>query len=182
MGRQSRRKRDRQPRKEGPTLFTVVTVVDQTDEELVTTARNVAARSHRDTVMVAMVVHGYDHDPRELHEIPEVVTHMRRLVDFGFISILTRSSTMPALGGIDMGGFRVFGALEAWAFAEGMFSPGGVFGAGVVSIPMDAVKRFTDEVFPAAGEALRRNMRRFPDAVANPNLILEGEIGADDGR
>jgi hypothetical protein len=159
--------RHRPPRGEGLTLINVVTTVDETDEELITTARNVAGQSNGRTFMVVMTVHGYDDDPRELHRIPEVRPLMRRLVDFGFISVLTRSSMVPELGGVDLGGFCMFGALEVWAFAEGKF------GGGRLKLTLNDVRKFTEEVFPAAGEALRRNLRRYADVPADPGLILE---------
>ena len=126
------------------------------------------------TAMVAMVVHGFDDDPRELHEIQvEVVAHMGRLVDFGFISVLTRSSTLPELGGFDTGAIYMFGAFEVWWFAGGMFA-----GGGTLAIPQSAVDHFRDVVYPAAGERLRANLRKYPHAVANPDLGFEQRLGS----
>lgn len=163
--------RNRPPRDGGGgTLFNVITTVDATDEELVTTARNAATQAPGPNRFVFMGVYGYDDDPRELHEIPEVRPHMRRLVDFGFISILTRSSMLPELGGIG-GPFRAFGAFEVWAFAEGMFA------GGRIEFTSADVDRFVKDVYPSAGEALRRNLRKFADVPANPDLMLVGGPG-----
>jgi hypothetical protein len=158
--------RNRPSREDGLTLVNVVTSVDQTDEELVTTARNVAGQVPGKTRLVILTISGYDDDPRELHEIPEAMGHLRRLVEFGFISILTRSGVLPELGGLGMDQRFVYGALEVWAFAEGMnVGPR-------LDLSKSDVDRFTNEVFPAAGEALRRNLRRYADAEADPSLIL----------
>jgi hypothetical protein len=161
--------KDRPPRDEGGALLVVGTAVDETDEELVTAARNVAEQHAGQAALVFMSVYGYDADPRELWEIPEVRAHCRRLVDFGFISILVRSSIVPELGG-EGGPFAVFGAFEVWAFAEGKFA------GGRITFTAADVERFTAEVFPAAGEALRRNLRRFADVPANPDLLIEGRL------
>lgn len=60
---------------------------------------------------------GWDHDERELYEIPEAIALAQRLIQHGFISVLHGSTLMekeekPWLG-------RMFGAMEVWALGTG---------------------------------------------------------------
>jgi hypothetical protein len=156
----------------GPDLAT-------TDEELVVMVTDIldeAKRHPRIRFVMAVRGHNYYHyDLRELREIPEMVPYMRRLVDFGYIAILDRSATIPELGGVDTGDQHfeygpgqifVFGAIEAWAFAQGLFA------GGRLDLAAGHVRQFLEEGLPAAGESLRRNLRRFPHVVPEPDLIL----------
>jgi hypothetical protein len=71
--------------------------------------------------LIVCSIYGFDEDPRELHEIPEVRGFCRRLVSVGFISYLDYASTLlpeerqtaPGLG-----------AFEVWACGEGIMRNG----------------------------------------------------------
>lgn len=73
-------------------------------------------------------VDGYEHDQRELWEIPEVKSFFQKLVKCGFISFLEISATAEGLTRLDKEitsvGFPGFGALEVWMIAKGMMHKG----------------------------------------------------------
>jgi hypothetical protein len=165
--------RNRPPRDPGRALISVITYVGMPDEELIVQARTVATHPRIRNALVLMAVDGYDDDGRRgLYEVPEVPPHMRRMVELGLISILTRSAVIPELGGIP-GPLGFFGAFEVWAMGEGMMRPGGEHGSGLLRCTNGDIRRFLEVVYPAAAEALRRNLRRFPHVVPDPDLILD---------
>lgn len=63
-------------------------------------------------------IFGYDEDPRELWQIPEVKILCERLVNLGFISILEPTTLFTEEKGFD----AFFGALEIWALSKGLFT------------------------------------------------------------
>lgn len=90
--------------------------LDETNDELhrhlltMKRAREVGCAS------VVCFVGGYDRDPRELYEVPEVRAFCRRLVGQGFISYLDFSTTIPPHHENHPG---AWGAAEVWLCAEG---------------------------------------------------------------
>lgn len=71
-----------------------------------------------ENVPFTLFVSGYDDDPRELWEIPEVVDFFHRCIDAGVISLLPFSTMVtpnPVPG---------LGALEVWLMAHGRWSRG----------------------------------------------------------
>ena len=102
-------------------------------------AKNVAGSSDGKTAMVAMVVHGFDDDPRELHEIPEVVAHMGLDCGFRIHVDWTRSSTLPGIGRIFVHGCN----LHVRCVLKCGGSPGDVRGRrGGSRVPQSAVDHF----------------------------------------
>jgi hypothetical protein len=158
-------------------LLVVPTTLDQSDEEMIAQIRAVMEHCHRHPCAVVTTVDGYDDDPRELWEIPEVGAHLRRLVDFGFVAILLRSSTVRELGApshwVDC---PAFGAFEVWAHGLGLFA-----GGGRLRMPMAeagaVLRMFAEDVFPAAEEALKRNLHRFAHVPANARLLMQPRGG-----
>jgi hypothetical protein len=153
------------------------TVIDQTDEELVAQVKALQdeQRRHRGSfeILVTMFVHGFDADPRELWKIPEVRAHFRRLVDFGFIAILMKSGTMPALGGGGLGiDFPGMGAFEVWAHGQEPTR------TGRNTFDETIVRDFELTVLPAAERALQRNLERFAHVPANPDLMINMTPGS----
>lgn len=68
-----------------------------------------------------LTISGYDDDPRDLWNIPEVVSFMKRLVDIGFISILevsTNSKELMRTEYKDIDKLPGFGAIEVWMMAN----------------------------------------------------------------
>jgi hypothetical protein len=157
-------------------LMLVGTALEQSDEELIAQIRAVMEHCRRHPCHVVTGVWGYDDDPRKLWEIPEVGAHLRRLVDFGFIAILVRSTMVRELGApahwVDC---PAFGAFEVWALGLGLFAGGGSF-----RMPMAEAKvlleTFARDVFPAAEAALERNLHRFAHVPADPRLLMQGRL------
>jgi hypothetical protein len=151
-------------------LIFVQTALDQSDEEMIAEIRAVMEFSRRHPCFAVAGVHGYDDDPRELWEIPEVNPHFRRLVDFGLIAILARSTTIRALGAPAwMAGIPALGAFEVWLYGHGLLQ------TGRNKLPEALVKTFAGTVFPAAEKALRRNLHRYAHVPANRGLLTEFE-------
>jgi hypothetical protein len=150
----------------------VGTALDQSDEDLIAQIRAVMEHCRRHPCHVVTSVWGYDDDPREVWEIPEVGAHLRRLVDFGFIAILVRSSTVRELGApaywVDC---PAFGAFEVWAHGLGLFAGGGRLRMPMAEMAL--LRTFEKDVFPAAEAALKRNLHRFAHVPANPRLLMQ---------
>jgi hypothetical protein len=149
-------------------LIFVQTSLDQSDEELIAEIRAVMEYSRRHPAGAMMIIQGFEDDPRELWEIPEVQAHLRRLVDFGFIAILARSTGVRELGVPDyLADCPGFGAFEVWAHGRGLLR------TGSNEIPEALVEMFEGTIFPAAEESLQRNLHRYAHVPANPELMLE---------
>lgn len=104
-----------------PQLLAVT--VDMTDEQLlegVWKSYIVCDLTHRG---FGLTISGYDDDPRELFEIPEVVKFCRRILNLGFMSILEVSTQSPELKSEDSWGLG-FGALEIWCIARNLVTTG----------------------------------------------------------
>lgn len=92
-----------------PDLTLIILATDMTDDELK------ASMVSYNTIVTAtkrgayVTVSGYDHDTRELFEIPEVVEFFQRLVQLGFISLLA----------IDTREAEVLDAFHVWGIANG---------------------------------------------------------------
>ena len=65
---------------------------------------------------------GYDDDPRELWEVPEVVTLFKRMIDMGMLSIMWPN--VPGAEDYDPHPLGL-GALQLWAIATGQMKKGG---------------------------------------------------------
>jgi hypothetical protein len=149
-----------------PTVMLLYAMPGMTDEELATMTRGaVRARAEDSRTIVAMGVGGFDDDPRELYDIPEARAFLRRLVDFGVIAALIGSTQCPELGAPSPQQAprlaSVLGGFEVWLYATGRIPRGGQ----LLTTPAEAqatFKTFTEEVLPAAAEAMRRNLRRYP--------------------
>jgi hypothetical protein len=98
-------------------LINLVTYVGMPDSEIIGLMRDAKDARERGVKLMGCVVHGYNDDPRELHEIPEVQELCRRLVALGFIGFLEPATSLQGLPGY-MGG-AVFGAWEVWKLARG---------------------------------------------------------------
>ncbi len=77
-------------------------------------------RESQPGVHIVCLVGGFNEDPRELCEIPEVRGFCRRLMGQGFASYLDPATTFPA--GQKTG--KAWGAFELWLCAEGLMKPG----------------------------------------------------------
>ena len=150
-----------------PDLIFLVTTLDQTDEQLVAQVRAVMEFARGHPCRVVATVHGFDDDPRDLREIPEVRAHLRRLVNFGLIALLVRSTTVRQLGAApDQADSPLWGAFEVWAHGLGLYSGGRL--RMPMAEAMAMLKTFAEDILPAAGEALRRNLERY--ATTSPPI------------
>jgi hypothetical protein len=147
-------------------LIFVQTAVDQSDESLIAGIRAVREHSRRHPCWVALIIHGYDDDPRELWEVAEVRAHLRRLVDFGFIAILARSTGIHGLAPESLIGCPGLGGFEVWVHGHGLLQ------AGENAIPKALVQTFAGTIFPAACESLERNLLRFAHVPADSRLLV----------
>lgn len=69
-----------------------------------------------------LTISGYDHDSRELWEIPEMKTLTRRLVNIGFISLLEMSTQLKSMQDPDPIYRCTYGAFEVWAHSKGLLN------------------------------------------------------------
>lgn len=101
--------------------YGLVLTLEMSNADLVEIMRSLRRiRSSGDPARIVCSIHGFDDDPRELWNIPEVQSFCRRLIDIGFISDLEFAphwepdlSGTPGQGGL--------GAVEIWLMAEGRF-------------------------------------------------------------
>ena len=99
---------------------------------------------------VGCTIGGFDADPRELHQIPEVRAFARRLVDQSFISMLDVTHN-PRLVPPTLLSRGAMGALEVWLLAIGAWRV--VEGGSRASLDLGELKYFAREVLPAANAA-----------------------------
>jgi hypothetical protein len=107
-------------------------------------ARDQRGGSRGDRVVTTCCVAGFDHDPRELGEIPEARALCRRAVQLGLISWLDVSTVIPELCHPALAGLRAgagLGAFELWAISEGL-----VRGAGKHAVTKETLERFRDDL------------------------------------
>lgn len=90
---------------------------DMTDDELKESIHQMYPMCQKMTEGFTLTISGYDNDPRELWEIPEVIKFCKKLIDLGFPALLKMG------GGLDekepMPGHPGFGVLEIWLIATG---------------------------------------------------------------
>ncbi len=88
--------------------------LDMTNEELLDLMLGMKLSRENGAANVVCFISGFNHDKRELFDIPEVRAFCRRLVDQAFISYLDFCTNYPGSE------FRnSLGALEIWLTAEG---------------------------------------------------------------
>lgn len=71
------------------------------------------------TKHVTCTISGFEHDPRELHEIPEVRAFCRRLINLAYISYLDYATTLPWSDPLTQGSL---GGLEIWLLSENLMA------------------------------------------------------------
>lgn len=87
-----------------------------TDSELLAQMRAMEASRKSGVKYVALTIFGFDSDPRELWQIPEVQAFCRRLVDIGLIGLLDLALHTAEDPSVHM----YWGGLMVWACAEGL--------------------------------------------------------------
>jgi hypothetical protein len=114
------------------------------EAEIEEAMKDMAPVCHATKTGFFICVDGYEEDPRELWEIPEVATFFQRLVSSGFISFLEVSATAEGLTRLDKEitsiGFPGFGALEVWMISKGMMH------AGRTDIDRAEMKKFISDL------------------------------------
>jgi hypothetical protein len=111
------------------------------DRQIDTTIRLYNKPTGKGEEVVLLKIIGYDDDPRELHEIPEVSEFCKRVVNRGMLTILYPSTTFP-WSPYPMKKYMGLGAFELWALANGKMDR--YFNKEVVS-PED-VEQFLEDV------------------------------------
>jgi hypothetical protein len=109
----------------------------QSHAELIEVMRQLRDVREKPIAVVVCAIEGFENDPRQLGQIPELRAFCRRLVDLGFISWLEPTTTLslliseyvqqayPSLG-------TYLGAWEVWAIAQGLCNrPDGAYPATV---------------------------------------------------
>jgi hypothetical protein len=109
---------------------------------------------------------GYDLDPRELWEIPEVQDLCKRLVAIGYISLLDTMPNidLPGCPAIPVEYGRPWGAWEVWTVACGL-QRGQDIDLQVYGL----------EFLKALRTSNAAHMRAFPDDRGFPEIVLPGE-------
>lgn len=100
--------------------------VGMTDDELKECMHDMAPVVFQTRRGFIVSIKGYDHDRRELWEIPEVVDFYQRLVALGFTALLEVSTTVEGMARFPEMSQAGFGALEIWLCATGKMKKGGV--------------------------------------------------------
>ena len=86
---------------------------------------------------VICIIRGFDDDPRELYDIPEVRAFCRRIVNLAFISYLDFATTV--LTDVPDLVKKGWGAAEVWLCGEGRFKTGAEWTMELVSEIAQAV-------------------------------------------
>ena len=89
-----------------------------TDAEIRASVREGVAFTSKTRKGVLVSIDGYDTDPRDLWNIPEVVAFAKRLVALGVCSVATVSTTLDPEFDAGPGG-KPFGGFEVWLLARG---------------------------------------------------------------
>jgi hypothetical protein len=141
-------------RRKRPNIDTLclVTKVDNTDMELIDCMRHARQAREAGVRYVLLVVDGYNADPRELWEIPEVKELCRRLVALGVISWLDVAPRLRDLPGYATSPVVGFGAWDVWMIARGEFP------RESCDVDLADLERFLDEDL------------RYANAVADDHL------------
>lgn len=123
-------------------LLVVELGIDATNDDLFDQMRVMKTRreSGRYTNVVCYV-RGFDADPRELYEVPEVRAFCRRLVSQGFVSYLDYSTTLPGASDVAPGGW---GAVEVWMCGEGRLKTEMIFERDALFGLLDKFDRVLD--------------------------------------
>jgi hypothetical protein len=96
------------------------------------------------TKEIVLLISGFDDDPRELADIPEVQAYCRRLVKTGLISYLSFTTSLP---GAPKGLAGSLGSFEAWLLSIGVKD----------EVSRKQFDTFCDDILPASNaEADRR--------------------------
>lgn len=121
-------KRNRERRAQPSGLAFIRLQVALSNQALIDLMREMARMRQQPRIgSVVCTIDGYDHDPRELGEIPEVRAFCRRLVDQGFISFLEATTSIPELSKVPGGSQAGLGAFEVWALAHGYIGKAGTY-------------------------------------------------------
>jgi hypothetical protein len=147
----------------GAELMNLETDRHQTDEELVAQMKTAFEASKQGTFVTTSTAE-WDDDPRELWTIPEYQQHCRRLVAFGFVGLLTPTTTDPRHAPRFLRGGPFFGGFEVWACSMNY------------NLPRLNITPEIDAAFRAAPEVAVRvaaeNLARFPHVPAAPPAAI----------
>jgi hypothetical protein len=107
----------RHPASAGGRVLIVELAIGAGNEDILHQMRGMkAVREGGQCPQVFCAIRGFDTDPRELWEIPEVRAFCRRLVGMGFISYLDAGASLPPT---DPALKELWGAAEVWLCGEG---------------------------------------------------------------
>lgn len=104
-----------------------------------------------------LALDGFNHDARELHEIPEAMAVLKRALNVGFASVLHCSTMLdPPLGNRESR-MWAFGAFELWAIATGRVQ----IRNNRAEIDRTLIEQFFEKVLPRENRRLRNRIARW---------------------
>lgn len=108
-------------------LFCLTLDINQTDEDIKGFIKTILPICKKTQAGACFSIDGYDDDKREIWQIPEAISFIKKLMKLGFMSILEISTTSPTLvrkelfNTTDLPGF---GAIELWLIANDKMEDG----------------------------------------------------------
>lgn len=102
-----------------------------------------------------LTISGYDEDKRDLWEIPEVVAFYKRLIDFGFLSVLEVTTGIDGLARFPK--CPGFGAVEVWMAATGRMV------RGSTTLPIEDMDEFY--------ALLQKSNQRILEVIRQPRPV-----------
>jgi hypothetical protein len=110
------------PKRERPEPQRRTAVVQQlnvslTDEDVIALMRQAKQCREQGVPLLTCCIDGFNEDPRDLGDIPEVREFCKRLVRLGYISFLDVATSIRELGNAFNGGITL-GAWEVWRMAR----------------------------------------------------------------
>lgn len=127
MGRFSMKDQENFMREFSNDIICLVLSVKTTDKELRENIKKSLPICLKKSTGFCLTISDFDDDPRELWQIPEAISFMKRLYEFGFLSLLEVSTTLPELirkAYLDKGIDKLpgMGAIEVWSSIKGLIN------------------------------------------------------------
>lgn len=107
-----------------PSTHVLVFTTDLTDEELRGKMRDLGLALRATGTAFMATIMGYEHDSRELQEIPEVIAFCKRLVNLGLISVMEMTTLSEEARQRNPLAKSAWGALEVWMTANNLLKKG----------------------------------------------------------
>ena len=153
-------------------LMMIVVGRNESEHELFQVVRNVSAfldsmeSTGRTVTAPLLFVDGFNHDARELHEIPEAITVLKRALKAGFVSVLHCSTMLAPPLGQQESRAGAFGAFELWAIATGRLE----IRNNRAEIDRALITQFFEKVLPQENQRLRNRITRWQESSQGGSL------------